>query len=92
MDDLKHSPMMNHMLEALDRGEDIGHYGRLTFVMVARHRVDNEELVGLLTQDQDADERDVQVMVQQVEEKGYCCVDYRAYRGAKRPLAPVLNA
>jgi hypothetical protein len=53
MDDLKQSPMMKHMLEALNRGEDIGHYGRLTFVMVARHFVDNEELVGLLTQDAD---------------------------------------
>ena len=33
VEDLKQSPMMNHMLEALDSGEDIGHYGRLTFVM-----------------------------------------------------------
>jgi hypothetical protein len=36
VEDLQQSPMMNHMLEALDRGEDIGHFGRLTFVMVAR--------------------------------------------------------
>jgi hypothetical protein len=57
MDDLKQSPMMNHMLEALNRGEDIGHYSRLTFVMVARHFVDNEELVGLLTQDADVEGR-----------------------------------
>jgi hypothetical protein len=63
--------MMNHMLEALARGEDIGHYGRLTFVMIARHFVENEELVKLLTQDQDADEGDIRAMVQQVEEKGY---------------------
>lgn len=39
--------------------------------MVARHFVDNEELVGLLTQYQDADERDVRATVQQVEVKGY---------------------
>ena len=39
--------------------------------MVARHFVYHEELVGLLTQYQDADERDVRAMVQQVEEKGY---------------------
>jgi DNA primase large subunit len=63
--------MMNHMLEALERGEDIGHFGRLTFVMVARHFVDNDELVELLTKDHDADEREVRAMVQQVEEKGY---------------------
>ena len=30
---LKQSPLMNHMVEALARGEDIGHYGRLTFII-----------------------------------------------------------
>ena len=49
VEDLRQSPMMNHLLEALDRGEDIGHYGRLTFVMIARHFVSNDELVELLT-------------------------------------------
>src|SRR3712207_8804213 len=37
VDDLRRSPMMSHLLDALDRGEDIGHYGRLTFAMVAHH-------------------------------------------------------
>jgi hypothetical protein len=68
---LKQSPLMNRMVEALARGGDIGHYGRLTFIMIARHFVDNEELVGLLTQDRDADEGDIWAMVQQVEAKGY---------------------
>ena len=27
---LKQSPLMNHVVEAIARGEDIGHYGRLT--------------------------------------------------------------
>ena len=71
VEDLKQSPMMNHMLEALENGEDIGHYGRLTFVMVARHFVETDELVELLTKDHDAGEGDVRAMVQQVEEKGY---------------------
>ena len=71
VEDLKQSPMMNHMLEALARGEDIGHYGRLAFIMIAHHFVNSEELVGLLTQDRDADEGDIRAMVQQVEEKGY---------------------
>ena len=56
VEDLKQSTMMNHMLEALENGEDIGHYGRLTFAMIARHFVDNDELVQLLTKDHDADE------------------------------------
>ena len=71
VEDLRQSPMMNHLLEALDRGEDIGHYGRLTFVMIARHFVSDDELVELLTKDRDADEQDIRALVQQVEEKGY---------------------
>ena len=43
----------------------------MTFIVIARHFVDNEELVGLLTQDRDADEGDIWAMVQQVEAKGY---------------------
>jgi len=30
---------MGHMLDALDNGEDIGHYGRLTFDMISRYTV-----------------------------------------------------
>jgi DNA primase large subunit len=71
VEDLRQSPMMNHLLEALDRGEDIGHYGRLTFVMIARHFVSNDELVELLTKDRDADEQEIRALVQQVEDKGY---------------------
>lgn len=71
VEDLQQSTMMKHMLEALDRGDDIGHYGRLAFAMIARHFVENDELVGLLTKDNDADEQEVRAMVQQVEEKGY---------------------
>ena len=71
VDDLRQSPMMAHMLDALHRGEDIGHYGRLVFAMIGRHFVSDDELVELLTKDRDADEREIRAMVQQVEEKGY---------------------
>ncbi len=71
VEDLRQSPMMNHMLEALDRGEDIGHYGRLTFAMIARYFVDNEELVQLLAKDRDFDEDAARALVQQVEERDY---------------------
>ena len=69
--DLRQSPMMAHMLDALDNGEDIGHYGRLVFAMIGRHFVSNDELVELLTKDHDADEQEIRAMVQQVEDKGY---------------------
>jgi hypothetical protein len=59
VEDLRQSPMMAHMLDALENGEDIGHYGRLVFAMIGRHFVDNDELVGLLTQDHDAGEQEI---------------------------------
>jgi hypothetical protein len=71
VEDLKQSPMMAHMLDALENGEDIGHYGRLVFAMIGRHFVENDELVGLLVQDHDAEEKEIRALVQQVEEKGY---------------------
>jgi hypothetical protein len=71
MEDLRQSPMMSHMLDALDSGEDIGHYGRLVLAMIGRHFVTNDELVELLTKDHDADEGEIRALVQRVEEKGY---------------------
>ena len=71
VEDLRQSPMMAHMLDALDNGEDIGHYGRLVFAMIGRHFVSNDELVKLLTKDHDADEQEIRAMVQQVQDKGY---------------------
>jgi hypothetical protein len=71
VEDLRQSPMMGHMLDALDKGEDIGHYGRLVFAMIGRHFLGEDELVQLLTNDHDADEREIRAMVQQVQEKAY---------------------
>ena len=71
VDDLRKSPMMSHILDALENGEDIGHYGRLTFAMVGVYFANNDDLVGLLAKDEDANEQEVRAMVQQVREKGY---------------------
>lgn len=68
VEDLRQSPMMNHMLEALENGEDIGHYGRLTLAMVARYFVENDELAELLAKDGDTDEHEARALMQQVEE------------------------
>jgi hypothetical protein len=68
---LRQSPVMSNMLDALDNGEDIGHYGRLVFAMIGRHFVSNDELVELLTKDHDADEQEIRAIVQQAEDKGY---------------------
>lgn len=69
--DLRDSPMMAHLLDALERGKDIGHYGRLTFVMVARHFLSEKELVKLLAKGQGMDEDEAQLMVRDVQERGY---------------------
>jgi len=69
--ELRKSPMMAHLLDALEAGTDIGHYGRLTFVMVARHFLDAEELVTLLTNQPDMDEKQARILVMQVEERDY---------------------
>ena len=69
--DLRRSPMMSHLLDALERGEDIGHYGRLTFAMIAHRFVDRDELVKLLAKDADTDEGKAKALVQQVVERDY---------------------
>jgi hypothetical protein len=71
VEDLRKSPMMAHLLDALDKGEDIGHYGRLTFAMVARHFVETDELISLLAKDRDTDEKKARALVAQVEQRGY---------------------
>lgn len=63
--------MMAHLLDSLDRGEDIGHYGRLVFVMVGRFFLDRDEIVSQLTKDKDCDEEKALALVHQVEAKGY---------------------
>ncbi len=71
VDDLRKSPMMAHLLDALEHGRDIGHYGRLTFAMVARHFLDKERLAELLQQGGGIDEGRAKALVQQVEERDY---------------------
>jgi hypothetical protein len=42
LDALRKNGMMAHLLDSLNSGQDIGHYGRLVFAMVARHFVDDD--------------------------------------------------
>jgi hypothetical protein len=63
--------MMAHLLDALERGDDIGEYGRLTFVMVARHFMADDEMVKLLIKQPDVDETDIRARILQVKERDY---------------------
>src|SRR5437660_8709570 len=69
---LRASPMMAHLLDALEAGTDVGHYGRLTFVIIARHFMDEEEMVKLLAGQPDQDETTARALVMQVKAKDYC--------------------
>jgi hypothetical protein len=68
---LRDSRMMAHLMDAMQEGQDIGHFGRLTFVMVARHFLPEEELVLMLSAQPGMDEKEARVMVLQVRERGY---------------------
>src|SRR5689334_7790704 len=69
--DLRDSPMMEHLLDALEDGTDIGHYGRLTFAMVARHFLDEDELVRLLGSQPGEDETSARALLLQVQGRDY---------------------
>jgi hypothetical protein len=68
---LRSSPMMAHLMDALEAGTDVGHYGRLTFAMIARHFLDEAELVRLLGQQPDHDETHARALLQQVQARDY---------------------
>ena len=68
---LRDSPMMAHLLDALEAGTDIGHFGRLTFAMVARHFLPEEEMIRLLGSQPDHDEAEARRLLSQVEGRDY---------------------
>jgi len=71
LSDLRKNDMMAHLLDSLEAGQDIGHYGRLVFAMVARHFVDEDELVNLLAKGKSFTEADARTLVAQVQSRDY---------------------
>jgi hypothetical protein len=69
--DLRKNDMMAHLLDSLEAGKDIGHYGRLVFAMVARHFLGENELVKLLSKDKNFAEEDARTLVAQVQSRDY---------------------
>ena len=70
-EELRKNDMMAHLLDALDGGQDIGHYGRLVFTMVGRHFMDEDELVGWLTKGKSVSDEDVRALYFQVVGRDY---------------------
>jgi hypothetical protein len=69
--ELRKDSMMSHLLDSLNDGKDIGHYGRLVFAMVARHFMPADEVVSWLTRDMDFSEEQAKAMLTQVEGHDY---------------------
>ena len=69
--ELRKNAMMAHLIDALSRAEDIGHYGRLVFVMVARHFLSEDQLLKLLKSDPNLDEEEARALIEQVATKAY---------------------
>jgi hypothetical protein len=63
--------MMCHLLDSLEAGQDIGHYGRLVFTMIARHFLDPKELLSHLCMNPGIEEAQARVLVKQVESRDY---------------------
>lgn len=63
--------MMAHLLDALEAEQDIGHYGRLVFAMIARHFGEDDDLVAWLTKDPTFSEAEARSLVAQVQARDY---------------------
>lgn len=68
---LRDSRMMAYLIDAMEKGQDVGEYGRLTFVMVARHFISDDEMLKLLEKQPEMDEKEARALILQVKERGY---------------------
>ncbi len=70
-DSLRSSPMMAHLMDGLDSRQDIGHYGRLVFAIVARYFMAADEVVGWLMKNPEISREDAAGLMHQIETHGY---------------------
>src|SRR5437016_14059734 len=69
--ELRKNGMMSHLLDALAQGEDIGHYGRLVFAMVARYFLPEDHLLKQLQSDPNMNEDKARALIEQVVSTSY---------------------
>lgn len=70
-EDMRKSHMMASLWDDLKIGVDIGHFGRLLFCIVARHFMEEEQIIKLLTSGQQMLPEDAQAMLLNVNERNY---------------------
>jgi hypothetical protein len=68
---LRKSDLMSHLLDALDTGQAIGHYERLTFAMIAQHFLSETDLIEYLQKDPECSDPEARSLYQQARSKGY---------------------
>lgn len=68
---LRASPTVAHWLAALEAGQDIGHFGRLAFAIVARHFLADEAILSLLAGQPHHDAARAAKLLERVREQGY---------------------
>lgn len=68
---LRQSPTMTRLLEALEGGTDIGHYGQFTFATVARHFLPEERIVALFATQPEMDEERARAILSHINERDY---------------------
>jgi hypothetical protein len=71
VEDLRKNDMMAHLLDALEAGQDIGHYGRLVFAMVARHFMSEDELLTYLQKNPNFSAEEARALYHQVQGHDY---------------------
>ncbi len=71
VEDLRNCEMMVHLLDSLEQGKNIGHYGRLVFAMVARHFISEKDLIQCLLKDPGFSEQDARALLEQVSARDY---------------------
>lgn len=69
--ELRDSPTMARLLDALESGVDIGHYGQFTFVTVARHFMGEKAILELLARQPEMDMPKARALLEHVNERGY---------------------
>lgn len=69
--ELRKNGMMAHLMDALEQGKDVGHYGRLVFAMVGHHFMEEDELVQWLCKDKTCSEEQARGLAQQVKARDY---------------------
>jgi hypothetical protein len=71
LSDMNKNRMMANLAQALEQGQDIGHYGRLVFAMVARHFLGEEELLAYLQKNPGFSEEEARALISQVQGRDY---------------------